>query len=67
LQGKFSIQVYLLDEAALHVYDQRKLRGQLVVESPSYMVGLVETAHRWERLETPAAPVSGAATVEERV
>lgn len=51
LQGKFSIQVYLLDEAALHVYDQRKLRGELRVESPSYQVGLIETAHRWETEE----------------
>jgi len=47
LGGTFSLQVYLLDEAALHVYDQRKIRGGLEVESDSYVVGLIETEHRW--------------------
>lgn len=47
LSGTFSIQVYLLDEEALHVYDERKLRGSLEVESASYLVGLIETEHRW--------------------
>lgn len=47
LAGTFSIQVYLLDEAALHVYDERKLRGVLEVENDSYVVGLIETEHRW--------------------
>jgi len=47
LAGTFSIQVYLLDEAALHVYDERKLRGALEVESDSYVVGLIETEHEW--------------------
>jgi len=47
LSGTFSIQIYLLDEEALHVYDERKLRGSLEVESASYLVGLIETEHRW--------------------
>lgn len=47
LSGSFSIQVYILDEAALHVYDGRKLRGELRVESSSYSVGLVEAEHGW--------------------
>jgi hypothetical protein len=47
LSGTFSIQVYLLDEEALHVYDERKLRGSLEVESTSYVVGLIEAEHRW--------------------
>ncbi len=47
LSGNFHIQVYLLDEAALHVYDQRKLRNELLVETDTYKVGLIETEHRW--------------------
>lgn len=47
LSGNFHIQVYLLDEAALHVYDQRKLRNELLVETDTYKVGLLETEHRW--------------------
>lgn len=47
LSGNFHIQVYLLDEAALHVYDQRKLRNELLVEADGYTVGLIEAKHRW--------------------
>lgn len=47
LSGNFHIQVYLLDEAALHVYDQRKLRNELLVEADSYKVGLIEAEHQW--------------------
>lgn len=47
LSGNFHIQVYLLDEAALHVYDQRKLRNELLVEADGYTVGLIEAEHRW--------------------
>jgi len=65
LRGKFSIQVYLLDETALHVYDQRKLRGEMIVESNSYRVGLIETAHRWEADEAPERRLPGVLTIEE--
>lgn len=47
LRGTYSIQVYLMDEAALHVYDERKLRAALEVKSESYSVGLIEAPHDW--------------------
>jgi ABC-type polysaccharide/polyol phosphate transport system ATPase subunit len=57
LSGSFHLQVFLLDEAALHVYDQRRLRRALEVEAAGYAVGLIETPHRW-RIEPP--PVTAA-------
>ena len=65
LSGSFHVQVYLLDEAALHVYDQRKLRNVLTVESDGYRVGLVETEHAW-RDDATETPVLAGARAEER-
>jgi lipopolysaccharide transport system ATP-binding protein len=53
VSGNFNVQVYLLDEAALHVYDQRKLRHALEVEAEGYQLGLVETEHAWVRDARP--------------
>ncbi len=53
LKGEFSLYVFLLDEAGLHVYDQQVIPSAFSIEtSEEYRVGLIETEHSWER---PAA------------
>jgi lipopolysaccharide transport system ATP-binding protein len=55
LKGEFSVYVFLLDEAGLHVFDQRVLVGALHVESPDYRIGLVAVGHRWRDLAAAGA------------
>jgi ABC-type polysaccharide/polyol phosphate transport system ATPase subunit len=47
-KGEFTIYVFLLDEEALHIYDQRILRRAFSVKSPAYTFGLVRTEHVWD-------------------
>ena len=54
VKGAFTLYVYLLDEAGLHVYDQRIVEGAFTVENESYVFGLIRPPHRWEA-GTPAA------------
>jgi ABC-type polysaccharide/polyol phosphate transport system ATPase subunit len=49
VKGEFSLYVFLLDEAGLHVYDERVLPAAFRVESPEYRYGLLDVAHHWER------------------
>ncbi len=55
VKGEFSLYVFLLDGAGLHIYDQRILPHALAVENPSYRFGMVAIPHRFTVLE-PAAP-----------
>jgi len=48
VKGEFSVYVFLLDEAGLHVYDQRFLRRAFEVAAPSFTFGLIRTEHAWE-------------------
>lgn len=50
LKGDFSLYVFLLDEAALHVYDRRVLPGALHVAGSGYRIGLLDVAHTWQAL-----------------
>ena len=47
IKGEFSIYVYLLDERALHPYDQKILRRAFGIEHASYEIGLIRVDHRW--------------------
>ncbi len=51
LRGRFTLYVFLLDEAGLHVFDRRILQDAFEVESSSYVFGLFDAEHRWTRSE----------------
>ena len=55
LKGRFTIYVFLLDGAGLHIYDRQILADAFAVESPRYAIGLAHFPHRWS---------GGAATAE---
>jgi len=62
VKGEFTLYVFLLDEAGLHVYDQRIYRRAFGVHSPGYAFGLLTLDHRWEEpADRGAAPLPGAA------
>ncbi|MEM6455717.1 MAG: ABC transporter ATP-binding protein [Acidobacteriota bacterium] len=66
IKGAFTLYVFVLDDAGLHIYDQRIVPDAFVVEADadgSYRFGLVELAHRWEADDraTPVAAASMAA------
>jgi lipopolysaccharide transport system ATP-binding protein len=48
VKGTFTLFVYLLDEAGLHVYDQRIVERAFTVENDAYVFGLIRPPHRWE-------------------
>jgi lipopolysaccharide transport system ATP-binding protein len=47
IKGDFSLYVFLLDEAALHIYDQRVLPRAFAVHGPRYSFGLIQAEHAW--------------------
>jgi ABC-type polysaccharide/polyol phosphate transport system ATPase subunit len=64
VKGEFTLYVFLLDEAGLHIYDQRIYRRAFGVHGPGYAFGMVTLEHHW--LEpavraAAAAPASSAA------
>ena len=64
VKGEFTLYVFLLDEAGLHIFDQRIVRRAFGVHSPGYAFGLIKVEHRW--LEAPgraAGSAAAAATV----
>jgi ABC-type polysaccharide/polyol phosphate transport system ATPase subunit len=62
VKGEFTLYVFLLDEAGLHVYDQRIYRRAFGVHSPGYAFGLVTLDHRWEEpTDRGAAALAAAA------
>jgi ABC-type polysaccharide/polyol phosphate transport system ATPase subunit len=66
VKGEFTLYVFLLDEAGLHIYDQRIYRRAFGVHSPGYAFGLVKLDHRWQEPagRTAPAPAAPAASVE---
>lgn len=48
VKGEFTIYAFLLDEAGLHVYDERIQCSAFRVESPEYRFGLLDLAHSWD-------------------
>ena len=60
VKGEFALYVFLLDEAGLHVYDERIVPAAFEVESPEYRYGLLDVEHHWERgdLQSAAVPVT---------
>ena len=48
VKGEFTVYVFLLDEAGLHIYDQRALERAFQVRSPAYGFGLVQVDHHWQ-------------------
>lgn len=48
LKGEFSLYVFLLDEAGLHVYDQKVLPSAFSIETQEYNFGLFQVDHRWD-------------------
>ena len=55
VKGEFTLYVFLLDESALHVYDERIVPAAFRVDSSAYRFGLVDVDHAWE-LETAPSP-----------
>ncbi len=48
LKGEFTLYVFLLDEAGLHVYDQKIIPSAFSIEAPEeYRFGLIDTEHAW--------------------
>lgn len=47
LRGEFEVYLFLLDEAGLHLYDQRRIPGAFTVECDDYDIGLIQAAHQW--------------------
>jgi ABC-type polysaccharide/polyol phosphate transport system ATPase subunit len=50
VRGAYELVVFLLDESALHVYDQRRLLDAFEIEPDDYEVALLKVAHGWEEL-----------------
>ncbi|HEX3131677.1 MAG TPA: ABC transporter ATP-binding protein [Thermoanaerobaculia bacterium] len=47
VKGEFTLYVFLLDGAGLHIYDQRRLPRAFTVHSPTYTFGLIRADHDW--------------------
>lgn len=64
VKGEFTLYVFLLDEAGLHIYDQRIYRRAFGVHSPGYAFGVVTLEHHWQETAVsrpaPVPEVAGA-------
>lgn len=47
LQGEFNLNIFLLDETGLHIFDREVVQGAIRIVSDSYRLGLVDAEHRW--------------------
>jgi len=47
VKGEFTLYVFLLDEAGLHIYDQKIIPSAFAVESSSYSFGFLKLEHSW--------------------
>jgi lipopolysaccharide transport system ATP-binding protein len=61
VKGEFTLYVFLLDEAGLHIYDQRVYRRVFGVQGKGYAFGLITVDHRWQELVDHAAGAPAAA------
>lgn len=48
LKGEFTVYVFLLDGAGLHIFDQRRLPRAFTVHTPTYSFGLIRADHAWD-------------------
>lgn len=46
-RGRFDLFLFLLDEAGLHVYDQRQFPEAIEVSTGDYAIGLIRMEHAW--------------------
>jgi len=60
LKGEFTVYVFLLDTAGLHIYDQRRLPRAFTVHTPTYAFGLIRADHTSD-LEEAARKVAARA------
>jgi ABC-type polysaccharide/polyol phosphate transport system ATPase subunit len=61
IKGDFTVYVFLLDEAGLHVHDRRILPEAFRVSGTDYRFGLVAIDHSWESAGHPATSSARAA------
>jgi len=63
VKGDFTLYVFLLDESALHVYDQQVVPTAFRVASDDYRFGLVAMEHVWDPVDEASeghdAPAGG--------
>jgi ABC-type polysaccharide/polyol phosphate transport system ATPase subunit len=50
-RGEFSVHVFLLDEAGLHIYDESLELRAFHIDSPTFILGLTRAPHAWELVE----------------
>jgi lipopolysaccharide transport system ATP-binding protein len=48
VRGAYELCIFLLDESALHVYDQRRVLDAFAIESADYEVALLHVDHDWD-------------------
>jgi len=61
VKGEFGLYIFLLDEAGLHIYDQRLVRRAFAIQSQSYAFGLLRVDHSWDLDAGRRSPVHQAA------
>ncbi|MFP3939304.1 MAG: ABC transporter ATP-binding protein [Thermoanaerobaculia bacterium] len=59
VKGEFTLYVYLLDEAGLHIHDRRILPRAFRIAATGYRFGVVRIPHTWRRDEGAAAEPAG--------
>ncbi len=62
LKGEFSLYIFLLDEAGLHVYDQKVLPSAFSIETHEYNFGLFQVDHRWDSSPEPIRDAASTTT-----
>lgn len=58
VRGAYELCIFLLDESALHVYDQRRVLDAFAIASDDYEVALLRVPHDWRA--APGGPAAGA-------
>jgi ABC-type polysaccharide/polyol phosphate transport system ATPase subunit len=61
VKGEFTLYIFLLDEAGLHIYDQRMMRRAFGVHGQGYAFGVVRVEHKWEESAARPGPATAAA------
>jgi ABC-type polysaccharide/polyol phosphate transport system ATPase subunit len=59
VKGEFTVYVFLLDEAGLHIYDQRIFRRAFGVHGRGYAFGMVTLDHHWQEPAAGPDPAAG--------
>ncbi len=49
VRGAYELCIFLLDESALHVYDQRRVLDAFAIEANEYEFSLLRIEHSWEQ------------------